>query len=140
MPELAKASPHWTNAAVTIAMKYSNGKVFNEQVAATSRSIKGRYIVTTGESQFYHQKMTSISTFDEKASVYLTWSLFGSVVTEQTTAYDFDKKIYATSASYGDGFTEIDVGSYSDVADTSKVFVYKNRDLFMTREVTVTPQ
>ncbi len=139
LPQLAKAGPHRTNATVTVAMKYQDGRDFNEQIMTTSKSVKGKYIVTTGESQYYHQKMTVISTFDEKASAYRNWALIGNVVTEQTTVYDFDKKIYATSSSYGDGFVEVGVGSYSDAAESSKTLVYKDGILFMTREVKVIP-
>jgi hypothetical protein len=139
-PQLAKAGPHWTNATVTIAMKYQDGKVYNEQVASTAKTVKGKYIVTIAESQYYHQKMTSISTFDEKASAFRTWGLFGDTVTEETTVYDFDKKIYATFSAYSDGFTELGVGSYSENAETSRTLVYKGGVLFCTRDVTVTPK
>jgi hypothetical protein len=137
LSQLAKAGPHWANAAVSVAIKYQDGRVFNEKMASTSKTVNGKYIVTTAESQFYHQKMTAVSTFDEKASAYRTWGLIGNVVTEQTAVYDFDKKIYATSSSYGDGFIEAGVGSYSDAAESSKTLVYKNGVLFMTRDVRV---
>jgi hypothetical protein len=139
LSQIAEAGPHWANATVAVAIKYQDGRVFNEKMASTSKTVIGKYIVTTAESQFYHQKMTAFSTFDEKASAYRTWGLIGNVVTEQTAVYDFDKKIYATSSSYGDGFIEVGVGSYSDAAESSKTLVYKNGVLFMTRDVRVTP-
>jgi len=139
-PQLAKAGPRWTNATVTVALKYQDGRVFNEQGASVSRTVKGRYIVTTFDSQYYHQKMTAISTFDEKVSAYKTWGLFGNMISEQTSVYDFDKKIYATSGAYGDGFTELGVGSYTDKAETSRTLAYKNGVLYLTRDVTVTPR
>jgi len=139
LPQLAKAGPHWTNATVTVALKYQDGREFNEQITSIAKSVEGKYVVTAGESQFYHQKMTVISTFDEKASAYRTWTLIGNVVAEQTAVYDFDKKIYATSSSYGDGFAEVGVGSYSDATESSKTLVYKDGILFMTREVSVNP-
>jgi len=139
LPQLAKAGPHWANATVAVTIKYQDGRVFNEKMASTSKTVNGKYVVTTAESQFYHQKITAISTFDERASAYRTWSLIGNVVAEQTAVHDFDKKIYATSSSYGDGFVEVGAGSYSDAAESSKTLVYKDGVLFMTREVRVTP-
>jgi len=51
-----------------------------------------------------------------------------------TIVYDTAKKIFAATSSYGDGFTEIGVGSYSAMESSDRTLVYTNGVLFMTRE------
>ena len=139
-PKLAAGSPLWTNATVDVVLKYQTGKVFKEDITQTAKTIDGKYIVFTGQSQFYHQPMSSILTYDEKASALKVYGLYGDghgsdVVTEGLIVYDYGKKIYSASSTYGDGFKEITVGSYSDMESSDRTLVYKNGILFMTREV-----
>lgn len=140
-PKLAGGTPLWTNAMVTAVLKYQSGKTFKEEGAQTSRTIRGKFVVFTGQSQYYHRQMSTILTFDEMASAVKLYGLFGDghggdLVTEATIVYDYDKKIYASSCEYGDGFKELTVGSYSDRESSDRTLVYKNGVLFLTREVT----
>jgi hypothetical protein len=139
LPKLAAGSPLWTNATVSVTLKYESGKTFKEEVPQTAKTVGGEYIVFTGQSQFYHQTMNSILTYDEKASALRVYGLYGEVVTEGTIVYDTDKKIYAMSSSYGDGFKEIMVGSYSDTESSDRTLVYTNGVLIMTRETKCRP-
>jgi hypothetical protein len=133
-PKLSAAGPLWTNVSITIALKYENGKTFNEEVAETAKTVGGNYIVTTISSRFYKQPMESIMTYDEKASSYKVWAVFGETITEGHIVYDLQKKIYAMNSAYGDGFTELDVGSYNDKESYDKTLIFKQGVLFCTRE------
>jgi hypothetical protein len=50
IPELSAAGPLWTNATVSISLKYESGKTFKEEVAATAKTVEGKYVVTTVRS------------------------------------------------------------------------------------------
>lgn len=129
------AIPLWTNATVSNLMKYASGKVFKEEMLQTSRTVGGKYVVFTCQSKFYQQSISSILTYDEKASAVKVYGLYGEVVTEGTVVYDYEKKIYAITSNYGEDFKEIIVGSYSDTESSDRTLVYKAGVLFMTREV-----
>ena len=138
VPKLA-VLPLWTNATVSVVMKFASGKTVTEEVPQTTRTVGGRYLVFTGQSTFYHQTMHGIVTYDEPASAYKIYGLYGDghggdLVIGGTIIYDTAKKIYAATSSYGDGFTEIGVGSYSATENSDRTLVYTNGVLFMTRE------
>jgi len=138
VPKLA-VLPRWTNATVSVVMKFASGKTVTEEVPQTTRTIGGRYLVFTGQSTFYHQTMHGILTYDEPASAYKIYGLYGDghggdLVIGGTIIYDPAKKIYAATSIYGDGFTEIGVGSYSATESSDRTLVYTNGVLFMTRE------
>ena len=137
--KLSATGPLWTNATVHIVLKYETGKTFQETVTQTSKTIRGQYIVTTVQSQFYKQPMDAIMTYDEIASAYKVWALYGDTITEGHIVYDFDKKISAMNSAYGDGFTELGVGSYDDTQGSNRTLIFKNGILFCTRESKTTP-
>jgi len=138
-PRLTAGGPLWTNATIAISLKYANGTNFNEVVSETAKTIGGRYVVTTIQSQFYKQPTDSILTFDEKASAYKVWAIFGETVNEGHIVYDFQKKIYAMNSAYGNGFTELDVGSYTATESSDQTQIFKNGILFCTRASKCTP-
>jgi len=142
-PQLA-AVPFWTNAVVSNVMTYASGKVFQEEMTQTARTEGGKYVVFTVQSKFYNQPMNSILAYDEKASALKMYGLYGNgpagdIVMEGTAAYDYAKKTYTITSSYGDGFKETTTGSYTDKEDSAKTVVYKDGVLFMTREVKTRP-
>ena len=142
-PQLA-AVPFWTNAVVSNVMTYASGKVFQEEMTQTARTVGGKYVVFTVQSKFYNQPMNSILAYDEKASALKVYGLYGNgpggdIVTEGTAVYDFARKTYTITSSYGDGFNETTTGSYTDTEDSAKTVVYKEGVLFMTREVKTRP-
>jgi hypothetical protein len=143
LPQLA-AAPFWTNSVVSNTMSYATGRVFREVMTQTARTVGGKYVVFTVQSQLYNQPMNAIMGFDEKVAALKIYGLFsgkngGDVVTEGTAVYDYAKKTYIITSSYGDGFKETTTGSYTDKEDFAKTVVYKNGSLFMTRETTTWP-
>ena len=142
VPQLA-AVPFWTNATISNVMTYASGKVFREEMTQTARTVVGKYIVFTVQSKFYNQRMNAIATYDEKASALKVYGLYGNghggdVVTEGTAVYDYAKKTYTITSTYGD-FKETTTGSYTDTEDSAKTVVYKDGVLAMTREVKTWP-
>lgn len=134
MSKLAAAGPLWTNAVVSVNLKYESGKTFKEEVSGSARTIGGNYIVATVQSKFYEQPIETITTYDEQASAYKFWALFGETVTEGQIVFDLQKKVFAINSAYGDGFTELGVGSYSDTERSERTCIFKNGVLFATRE------
>jgi hypothetical protein len=47
--------------------------------------------------------MDSIMTYDEKASAYKVWSIFGETTTEGQILYYLKRKLCAITSAYGDG-------------------------------------
>jgi hypothetical protein len=142
-PQLA-AVPFWTNAVASNVMTYASGKVIREELTQTARTVGGKYVVFTVQSKFYNQPMNSILTYNAKASPLKVYGLYGDghggdIVTEGTAVYEFARKTYTITSSYGDGFKETTTGSYTDTEDSAKTVVYKDGVLFMTREVKTRP-
>ncbi len=136
--ELARV-PFLTNATVPAELRYQTGRVFSEDAPGSARTVEGKYIIFTMPSQFYHRPMNTILTFDQQASALKVYSLYGDthggdMVIEATVVYDYARKIYATSSSYG-GFKEVTVGSYADSGSSDHTLVFKDGVLFLTREV-----
>ena len=143
MPQLA-AVPFWTNAVASNVITYASGKVFREELTQTARAVRGEYVVFTVQSKFYNQPMNSILAYDEKASALKVYGLYGNgpggdIVTEGMAVYDYARKTYTITSSYGDGFKETTTGSYTDTEDSAKTVVYKDGALLMTREVKTRP-
>lgn len=137
--KLSATGPLWTNVTSNVSFNYKDGKAFQEKMSETSKTVSGKYVVTTVQSQSNKQPMHSIMTYDENARCYKVWSLFGETITEGRIVYDLDKKIYAMDSAYGDGFTELGVGSFSNTEMSSRTFIFKKGVLFCTREVKTTP-
>jgi len=139
-PQFAMAGPLWTNANVSIVLNCQDGKTYKENVVRTAKTIAGKFVVFTFQSQLYHQPMDIIVAYDDKASAFKVLGCYGNIVTEGTVVFNFEKKTSAASSSYGDGFTELGVGSYSDTEDSDRTLVFKNGVLFLTRETKTTPR
>ena|ERR1043165_2708561 len=132
-------TPVWTNSLISLSLKYNDGKEFQETLTATTKTVAGKYIISSVQSKFYQHPIDSIMTYDETARRYKVWGLAEGKVIEGTMIFDLDKKTYATQAAYGDGFTELGLGSFSDTETFSRTFVYKNGALVNTREMKATP-
>lgn len=137
-PELASL-PFWKNAKCSITMKYQDGKVSKEDCLVTAKTIEGRFLVFSMESQFYKHLMYSIVGYDEKAAAIRHWGLFGETLTEATIVIDPKKQASASTARYGDGFEEITVETSSETEVCDHSLVYKNGVLFMTRDAITRP-
>jgi len=137
-PQLASV-PFWRKAKCSVTLKYQDGKVFKEEGEQTAKTIGGKYIVFSMDSQYYKQTMHAIAGYDEKASAFRQWGLFGDALTEATMIFDSEKKISASTSTYAGGFMEISVGSFSEKEMSDRTLVYKDGVLFLTREVRTWP-
>jgi len=137
-PELASL-PFWRESRCSVTMRYQDGKVFREECVQTAKTVAGRYIVFSMESQYYKQTMNAIAGYDDKALAVRLWGLYGDTMTEATMVFDQEKKTSASTSSYVGGFMEISVGSYSDTEMSEHTLVYKDGVLFMTRDVKTRP-
>ncbi len=137
-PELASL-PFWRNARCSISLKYQDGRVFKEECARTAKTVGGKYIVFSTDSQYYKQTMHAIAGYDENASANRQWGLFGDTLTEATMIFDPERKTSASTATYAGGFIEISVGSHSEKEMSDHTLVYKDGVLFMTRDVKTWP-
>jgi hypothetical protein len=137
-PELASL-PFWRAAKCSITMRYQDGKVFRETCTQNAKTIAGKYIVFSMDSQYYKQTTYAIVGYDEKASALRLWGLIGDTLTEATMIFDPETKISASTSRYGDGFMEISAGTCSDTEMTDHAVVYKDGALFMTRDAKTRP-
>jgi len=128
--------PLWTNAEINLVLTYASGRVVTEKMQGTAKTIAGKYIVHTIQSELYHQPMHSIFTYDEKSGVFKEYGLFSNLVTEATLVFDTKAKTFTAKASFASGFTETSTGSYSDTEETSHTVTQKDGEYFMTRDVT----
>jgi hypothetical protein len=126
--------PYWSEAVCSNYMKYQDGRVFTEQCSVAAKTVQGKYIVFTMDSQYYKQPMHGILSYDERAQSYKQWALFGTNLTEATVVIDFEKKISALTGNYEPGFMEISVGTFSDKESSEHAVAYKHGSLFMTRD------
>jgi hypothetical protein len=131
--------PIWKKAATSISMKYQDGRSFKEECTVTTKTVEGRYIVYTVESELYGQSVISILEFDEKAQFYKQWGLFGDTLTHSTIVYDFEKGILASTASYQPGFVEISVQTFSNEEKSAHTLIYRDGVLFLTRDSKTRP-
>ena len=136
--------PYWTNAVVSNVMTYATGQVFREQMPVTTRSIGGKYLISTATSQFYHRPISSILAFDEKSSSLKDYALFPDaqgmdILIVGTVIYDTKHRTFSINSTYKE-FQESASGTYSDTKTIVKATTtYKDGQLFMTRETTFTP-
>lgn len=137
-PELASL-PFWTNATCHITLNFQDGRVFDEEMAQTAKTIGGNYVVFSMDSRYYKQPMHSILAYDEKALAIKQWGLFGDGVTEETMLFDLKKKISSSTSTYAGGFMEISVGSFSEMEASGRAQAFKNGVLYLTREVRTWP-
>lgn len=137
-PELAML-PLWRDAKCSITMRFEDGRAFKEDCAQTVKTVNGKYIVFSMESEFYKQTMYSIVGYDDKAQAVREWGLFGDTLTEGTMVVDSEKRVIAATSAYGDGFMEISAGCWSDSEESHHTLVYKGGVLFMTRDVKIRP-
>jgi hypothetical protein len=130
--------PFWKFARCSTVFKFPDGRVVKEESVATSKTIGGKYIVCSMDSQFIKEPMRAVIAYDEKATAIKSWGIAGGSLAESTVVLDPEKKITASSGTHGE-FMEISVGTYSDTEAFSRVSVYRNGVLFLTRKVSYSP-
>ena len=85
--------PFWTNSEANVFLKYVDGRTFKEDDVQTAKTINGKYIVFTTQSQFYKKPMNSIVMYDEKTSTFKILAVYGDTVVEGTIILDPEKKV-----------------------------------------------
>ena len=125
--------PVWRAFKASISLRFEDGRSFDEECLATSKTVEGRYIVVSLESKLYKQTVNAITGYDAKAKAIRNWGLFGEKLAEATVVIDPEHKTSASSASLGDGLTEIAVSSFNEDEVTTRASVFKDGALFMTR-------
>jgi hypothetical protein len=138
-PKLAAAGPLWRNATVSFSLRFEGGKTFQATADATSKTVRGKYVVTTVNAPSFKQPADTIMTYDEAVSAHRVWAVQGETIIEGRIVYDVEKKLYAMSSAYGAGLTELGVGSFSTTESTSRTWMFTNGVLFCTRESKTTP-
>jgi hypothetical protein len=137
-PELA-ALPFWRNAICSVTLTYEEGRLIKEDCLQTAKTVGGKYIVITTESQLHKEPSHCIVGYDQRASAIKQWGLYKDTVTEATMIFDTEKKLTASTSSYGGGFMEISISSASENEMSVHGRVFKNGVLFLTREVKTRP-
>jgi hypothetical protein len=126
--------PVWKVAKSSSVFKLPDGRVFKEESVATTKTIGGKYVVCSMDSQYIKEPMRAVIVYDEKASAIKSWGIAGGSLVVSTVVLDAEKRITASSGTHGE-FMEISVGTYSDTEAFMRVSVYKNGVLSLTREV-----
>jgi hypothetical protein len=131
--------PFWRNAICSVTLTYEEGRLVKEDCLQTAKTVGGKYIVITTESQLHKEPLHCIVGYDQRASAIKQWGLYKDAVTEATMIFDPEKKLTASTSTYGGGFMEISISSASDNEMSVHGRVYKNGVLFLTREVKTRP-
>ncbi len=136
-PELA-LFPFWKAARCSTVIKLPDGRTFTEESVATAKTIGGKYIVCSMDSQFSQAPLQAVIGYDEKASAIKSWGIAGGSLAVGTVVFDPERRITAFSGTHGD-VMQISVGTYSDTEAFSRMLVYKKGVLSLTREVRLRP-
>jgi hypothetical protein len=132
-PELA-LFPFWKAAKCSTVIKLPDGRVFTEEAVATAKTIGGEYVVCSMDSKFSKEPVRAVIGYDEKASAIKSWGIAGGSLAVGTIVLDPERRITAFSGTHGN-VMQISVGTYSDTEIFSRMWVYKNGVLSLTREV-----
>jgi hypothetical protein len=130
--------PFWKVAKCSTSFKLPDGRVFTEESVATTKTIGGKYIVCSMDSQFLKEPQRAVIAYDEKASAIKSWGIADGSLAVSTVVLDPEKKLTASSGTHGE-FMEISVGTYSQTESFSRVLVYKNGVLSLTRDARYWP-
>ena len=136
-PELASL-PFWKAAQCSATFRLPDGRVFTEESMATAKTIGGKYVVCSTQSQFLKQDLRTVIGYDEKASAIKSWGIADGTLAVGTVVVYPEKRLAASSCAHGD-YLEISVLTYSDTEAFSRMSVYKNGVLSLTRDVRLQP-
>jgi hypothetical protein len=130
--------PFWKVAKCSTTFKLPDGRVFTEESVATTKTIGGKYIVCSMDSKFLKEPQRAVISYDERASAIKSWGITdGNLVVSTIVLYP-EKKLTASSGAHGE-FMEISVGTYSQTESFSRLSVYKNGVLSLTRDARYWP-
>ena len=130
--------PFWKIAKCSTSFKLPDGRVFTEESVATTKTIGGKYIVCSMDSQFLKEPQRAVISYDERASAIKSWGIAGGSLAVSTVVLDPEKRLTASSGAHGE-FMEISVGTYSQTESFSRLSVYKNGVLSLTRDARYWP-
>src|SRR5581483_545707 len=130
--------PFWKVAKCSTVFKLPDGRVFTDESVATTKTIGGKYIVCIMDSQYAKEPMRAVIVYDEKASAIKSWGISGGSLAVSTIVLYPGKRLTASSGAHGE-FIEISVGTYSETESFSRVSVYKNGVLSLTRDARYWP-
>jgi hypothetical protein len=136
-PELA-SFPFWKSARCSTVIKVPGGQVFTEESVQNVKTVGGKYVVFTMDSQFSKQPLQAVIGYDEKASAIKSWGIAGGDLVAGIVVFDPERRTTAFSSTHGE-VMQISVGTYSDMEGFSRMLVYKNGVLSLTREVRLRP-
>ncbi len=130
--------PFWKVAKCSSAFKLRDGRAFTEESVVTMKTIGGKYIVCSMDSQYVKEPLRAVIAYDEKASAIKSWGITGGSLAVSTVVVYPEKRLTASSGAHGE-FMEISVGTYSDTESFSRLSVYKNGELVLTRDARYWP-
>jgi hypothetical protein len=130
--------PFWKVAKCSTTFKFPDGRVFIEESVATTKTIGGKYIVCSMDSQFLKEPLCAVIAYDERASAIKSWGITGGSLAVSTVVLYPEKRLTASSGAHGE-FMEISVGTYSQTESFSRLSVYKNGVLSLTRDARYWP-
>jgi hypothetical protein len=90
------------------------------------------------DSQFLKEPQCAVIAYDERASAIKSWGITGGSLAVSTVVLYPEKRLTASSGAHGE-FMEISVGTYSQTESFSRVSVYKNGVLSLTRDARYWP-
>jgi hypothetical protein len=134
LPAELASLPFWKAAKCSIVLKFPDGRVFKEESVVTAKTISGKYIVCSTDSQYSPEPMRAVIEYDAKASAIKSWGITGGSLAVSTIVFDSEKRVAASSGTHGE-FMQISVATYSDREAFSRLMVYKNGVLALNREV-----
>lgn len=137
-PELA-GLPVWKEATCSMVIKLQSGQVLKETSSLNTKTIAGKYIVTSLKFLAGQRTSHTIIGYDEKASALRQWELSEGGLVEGTLVFDPETKTCAVTSRTGDGFMAITTGISSATEMKDHTEVFKDGQLWMTQDTTVRP-
>ena len=136
-PELA-SFPLWKATRCRTVVRLADGQVSTEEAVGTTKTIDGKYVVYSTDSKFSKEPLRAVIGYDDKASAIKSWGIAGGSLAEGTIVFDPERRVSAFTGTHGE-FMQISVGTYSDTEAFTRMLVYKNGVLAVTREVKLWP-
>jgi hypothetical protein len=130
--------PCWKATRCSTVIKLPDGRVFTEESVGTAKTIGGKYVVCSMDSQFSKEPLQAVIGYDEKASAIKSWGIADGSLAVGTIVFDPERRVSAFTGTHGD-VMQISVGTYSDTESFSRMLVYKSGVLSLTREVRLWP-
>jgi hypothetical protein len=139
LSEPLRLIPFWRDSVVENVLTYSDGRTIRETCPTTAKTVGGKFIVFSIQSELYKRVMYGIVGYDEIKQSYRSWGLFGDVVTEAVVHVDAGRKTMHSEARYGDGFYEVSETTFGPELQVERAVVQQNGKQVMMRESRTRP-